>query len=578
MNAAPAPGRARGPHYALTQWRLATGLVLFAFAATHFANHALGLVSLDAMEAVRQWRIAVTRSLPGTVVLGASALIHLALGLGRLVQRRSLRMAPSDAVQLVFGLLIPFLLLPHLIGTRFAHELIGHDDRYANVVRALWPDDLLRQSGLLLVVWVHGCIGLHHWLSFKPWYRRAAWALYAGAIALPLLSLAGFITAGRTLPPHPLPPPAPTATLPPEAWAGLRAAMDIAPWLYLALLAAVLAWRFGRGAADRLLPQVRVSYVGGPTVTAPPGLSLLEVSRRYGIPHASVCDGHARCSTCRVRVLQGIEHLPEPSRVERQVLERVGAGPNVRLACQLVPSADLQVATLLPAQPHARAVSLRQDRFFWGVEQPVTIMFADLRGFTALSETRLPYDVVFMLNQYLGPMSEVILEHGGYVDKFMGDGILAIFGIDRPPTDGARRALAATRGMAGTLQALNACLHTEFARPFDIGIGLHFGPAVLGRIGTTALDAASRITALGDTVNTANRLESACKELGVQVVVSQATIAAAGYTPCAAAQPRSIQLRGKAQPLEVFAFHSALDIPQPGAPASPPPLTAATAP
>ena len=174
------------------------------------------------------------------------------------------------------------------------------------------------------------------------------------------------------------------------------------------------------------------------------------------------------------------------------------------------------------------------DKFFWGVEQEVTLLFSDLRGFTKLSEHRLSYDVVFLLNQYLGRMSEAIEDTGGYVDKFMGDGIMAIFGIDKPVKQGAIDALNAARAMGGVLDALNQSLHEELVGRLDMGIGIHTGPAILGRIGAAGgADTGRRITALGDTVNTASRLQSLTRSLETPLVAGGALVEAITAAPSA---------------------------------------------
>jgi adenylate cyclase len=117
--------------------------------------------------------------------------------------------------------------------------------------------------------------------------------------------------------------------------------------------------------------------------------------------------------------------------------------------------------------------------------------------------------------------------------------------------------------MGGVLDALNQSLHEELPSRLDMGIGIHTGPAILGRIGAAGgADTGRRITALGDTVNTASRLESACKELGVQVVVSRSTLTAAGIVATGGLEERSIEVRGRSQPLEIFAAQRATLIPR----------------
>ncbi|NNF78821.1 MAG: adenylate/guanylate cyclase domain-containing protein, partial [Rhizobiales bacterium] len=405
--------------------RLISGLILFSFALTHLLNHAVGLISLDAMEQVRLVRVAVTRSLPGSTVLGLALLVHIGLALYKFAARRSLRMTPWEGVQLVFGLAIPYFLFRHMIGTRFPHELFGTDTDYSLVLFGTWPKEAWRLLFLITLVWVHACIGLHFWLRLKPWYERIVWPLFGVAVLIPVLAYAGFTVAGReNQATYEFQNPY-TA----EQIQIILSAFDWGVWGALGVVGLAVIIRIIWVAQRRLKPQVKISYAGAGEVVTERGPSLLEISRSWDIPHASVCGGRARCSTCRVRVMEGLESLAAPSADEQRVLDRVGAAANVRLACQIVPTEDIAVATLLPAHRVKPADAALSDRYTWGVEQEVTLMFADLRGFTALSENKYPYDVVFILNQYLGQMSTAIEDSGGYVDKFIGDGIMAIFGL-----------------------------------------------------------------------------------------------------------------------------------------------------
>ncbi len=269
---------------------------------------------------------------------------------------------------------------------------------------------------------------------------------------------------------------------------------------------------------------MRLVYPGGRAVMMPRGLTVLEASRAHGIPHASVCGGRGRCSTCRIRVGRGRERLPPPSAEEQRVLARVGAAEDVRLACQIRPSADLVVTPLMPAET-AVAGAMRPMNPGQGREREIAIMFTDLRGFTRLSESRLPYDTVFVLNRYFQPMGVAIEGAGGLIDKFIGDGIMALFGIEGPPSAGARASLSAARRMAEALEALNRDLRAELPEPLRMGVGLHFGRAIVGEMG---YGRAVSLTAIGDTVNVASRLEALTKGLGAQLVVSAALLRRAG--------------------------------------------------
>ena len=156
-----------------TRLRLASGLVLMAFTASHLVNHALGIHSLQAMEQGRAVFVAIWRSPPGTLLLFGALLGHVALALLKLYRRRSLRMPLWELAQIGLGLLIPFWLTVHVIGTFGIHLRFGVEDDYAYLLNLLWPGGAGRQSLMLLIVWLHGCIGIHFWLRIRPWYRAA---------------------------------------------------------------------------------------------------------------------------------------------------------------------------------------------------------------------------------------------------------------------------------------------------------------------------------------------------------------------------------------------------------------------
>jgi adenylate cyclase len=536
--------------------RLATGLVLFAYLVTHLGNHALGLIDVETMQEARRWRLAVTRSWPGQAILIASALTHVALGVYKFLERRTLRISIPEIIQLAFGLLIPLMLMRHVLGMRGAKFFFDVDDNYYYALWVMWPAEGLWQAGLILLAWVHCWIGLFHWLRLKPWFLKTRPLFVGFAVLWPVLGYAGFVMAARVVQletefEYPFTD---------EQAAFLEQAMRIALYGYGAFLVFLVGVRLLRGGLERLLPRVTVAYAGGPELRVPKGYSLLEVSRLHDVPHASICGGRARCSTCRVRVLEGQEGQPEPHAAERQVLERIGAARNVRLACQLHVEADIKVATLLPARRSWFLESALYDKYYWGVEEQVTIMFCDLRGFTALSEKRLPFDTVFILNQYLSRMSEVIEDAGGYVDKFMGDGVLAIFGIGEPAEVGARNALAGVKAIGGVLQALNHSLGSDLPEPLDVAIGVDTGVVILGRVGTPEKDHGSRhITALGDTVNSASRLEGACREFGVQALISRRTLDAAGVR-VDQSDFETISVKGKDVPLAVAKVARAMEL------------------
>jgi adenylate cyclase len=531
--------------------RLATGLVLFAFALTHFINHALGLVSVSAMEGVQEWREAVWRSLPGTVALYGAFAAHVSLALVRIIARRTWRMPPWEAAQLLLGLAIPYQLMIHVLATRGLNAQFGVEDSYTNELALLWPGEIFTQSLLLLLVWTHAVIGLHYWLRIRSWYRAMVPYLFALAVLIPALAIAGWITAAREVAAFHEP-----RQLTVEEFDTLTMQVDVGQVVLLVLLAATALAVLLPRAIERTRARITVNYPGGRSFKVVPGPTLLEISRMLGIPHAAVCGGRARCSTCRVEVLAGAGRLEPPSSAESSVLERISADRNTRLACQIKPVCDISIQPLVAARDAALAPDQARDAYHWGVERPVAIMFVDMRNFTGFAEQRLPFDVVFVLNRYLGLVASAIAANGGHVDKFIGDGIMAIFGMDDGQKAGSLNALRSIAAIGRALEVLNRELSSSLPAPLRIGVGLHAGPAILGRIGAAAgrsAAAAQSITALGDTVNAASRLETATKELSAVAVVSDAVLRAAGVTLDGGSM-HDITVKGRDTALTVHAF------------------------
>jgi len=279
---------------------------------------------------------------------------------------------------------------------------------------------------------------------------------------------------------------------------------------------ATLLARAGRNFHERRYKSVAVTYPDGRKVTAPSGYSILEISRYGGIPHVSVCGGRGRCSTCRVRIGRGLKALPPPSAAELAVLKRVGAAANVRLACQLRPAAGVSVFPLLPAAAPFDALTPADD--FAGEEMEICVLFADLRRFTRLAEHKLPYDIVFLLNRYFEAMSASVEAAGGIANQFTGDGVMALFGVQSGAQSGCRDAINAAGGMIDALAKLSAEFSEELSEPLQMGIGIHAGPAVVGKMGRGS---ARFLTAIGDTVHVASRLQELTKDYRCPLIVSQ---------------------------------------------------------
>jgi adenylate cyclase len=251
--------------------------------------------------------------------------------------------------------------------------------------------------------------------------------------------------------------------------------------------------------------------------------TILHASLRAGIPHTHVCGGLARCSTCRVLVIDGLDNCLPRNEREQAMADRLHFSPTIRLACQTVVHGDVKVRRLvLDAEDVEVTSQLRQraspSRI--GEEKCIAILFTDIRGFTSFAENLLPYDVVHVLNRYFNLMGHVINRHGGIINNYMGDGLMALFG-DSDTSEGA--ALPAVRAGVEMLQALEQFkpyLQAVYNRTFEMGIGVHYGEAVVGALGAADNQ---KVTAIGDAVNFASRIESQNKEAHTRFLISEAT-------------------------------------------------------
>ena len=534
--------------------RLATGLVLFAFVATHLVNHALGIISLDAMEDGRTLFLALWRHPAGTTLLLLAIIVHLLLAAWSIYLRRQFRMPFWEALRLILGLAIPLYLINHAVATGAANALYGYQDTYTMQVLVYWvlrPELGATQGLLLLIAWTHGCMGIHYWLRPQHWYPKVRMVLYTIAVLLPVLALLGFAQAGRFVANLATFPDwvkeTRSAARPPNAAqaAILRDTTEQLRLAFAALLVLTLAARGVRQLREARR-SVRITYPGGQVVTVPVGFSILEASRQERIAHASVCGGRGRCSTCRVRILAGSGPLPPPGATEARVLARVDAAPDVRLACQLRPVHHLSVMPLIPPSVTPEE-SLDHPGIMSGQERRLCVLFADLRGFTRIAEKRLPYDVVFLLNRYFDAVGGAIEGAGGVANQFTGDGVMALFGVDSGSREGARNALAAAVAMQRAVADLSAELHEELPEGLRLGIGIHCGPTVVGHMGRGT---ATYLTAVGDAVNTASRLQDQTKAFACQLIISDELAERAGLD-MSAFRREEISVRNRASTIGI---------------------------
>jgi adenylate cyclase len=543
--------------------RLTSGLVLLSFVVCHLTAHAFLLVSFNAADIAFDITMTAWRTWPGTALLLTAFVVHYANALWSIYSRRSLRLPPWQWVQLALGLLIPLLLMIHVIGTRVAEILFDVDNIYQSVLISHWvaaPWHGILQVSALLAVWTHACIGIHFWLRTKTSYPDWRPYLFAVALMLPTLALAGYVAAGnevlrRSADPAYIPKVLQTARVTAQKRSEVARLQELGLAVHVALVALAFAARGVRSWRNRRRQLPRLAHASGRVVPMTVGASVLETLRDHGIPHAALCGGRARCTTCRVMVTKGNDQLPAPSGLEADALARIGASPGMRLACQIRPSADIAIMPLLAAEAGAADGRLRGG--FEGSERLITVVFADIRGSTTLGEAKLPYDVLFILNRFFREMSAAIAATHGHYSQFTGDGLMALYGLDAAdPSSGPASALSGAREMLLRLDQLNHQLRVELPKPLRIGLGIHYGEAIVGAMGPPR---SQIITAIGDTVNTCARLESLTKEFDCVAVVSRRAAEVAGLD-VAGHELHHASVTGRNEPVQFYALKSMADL------------------
>jgi adenylate cyclase len=508
--------------------RLASGLVLFTYITAHLINHALGLISLDTAEAGLEIAIEVWSSLPGTLLLYGAFAIHFVLALWSVYERRTFRLPPLELLRIVLGFTLPILLIGHAANTRLAYELFGVGTDYKSVVAHLWLSDSQgTQLGVMAPGWIHGCLGLHFIFNRRPLYRRLRYILFAFALLVPVFSALGFFAMGKELSSNPDFAAAAREYLGPS---NAETRIAIAEWrnglllAYFSIIGATFVARAVRNALEHGRRRlVAISYPGR-TVRVPRGWSVLEASRSFHLPHASMCGGRARCSTCRVRVTAGEEICPPAQADERATLDRIGAPDHVRLACQLRPQGDISVVPLVRTErPIYRQVMPQRSH-----EREVVVLFCDFLNRGELASDHLPQDLLYVLTLYIEALSNSIRAAHGTLSYIELDSLCALFGLERAPAQAARQALQAAETIEKVIAELNERLGRQWDCKVKIAVSIHAGRAVVGEIGSSD---PPTMMAVGEALDAANALRKAAAAQGTPFAVSQPVYAMAGVSP-----------------------------------------------
>ena len=282
----------------------------------------------------------------------------------------------------------------------------------------------------------------------------------------------------------------------------------------------------------------RIHYGDGLVLDAPDGMTVLEASIQHGITHVHACGGNARCTTCRVNVVEGCENCPPMSDAEREVLALRGYEQPVRLACQLRPTGPIKVCCLLKEHPKRDVMPEGMAR-----EREVAVLFADVREFTSFAEKNLAFDVLHLLNRYFDRVGTIVEANRGQVITFLGDGVVCLF----EDLDSARAAEAAVRAGIEIVQASEVFgQYTQGNFGFDmrVGVGIAWGRAVIGQLGYYNK---AGLNVVGDVVNTASRAQDGTREAGVSLLVTEGVRELAGAS-FSYGRVFNFQLKGKDMP------------------------------
>ena len=554
----------------IRQLRIYTGILLFFYSLTHLLNHSVNVISIEAADFVREnyfhflWKNSI-----GYFLLYASLIIHIILGFYSILTKKSFKITGREWIQILFPVLALLVLLQHIAGG-FILSRFDVDIKYSLLYALLSsdPNELVAGAVLfslmVIFIWVHGVIGIHGLLKFKfKSYQRFMFGFKFIYWFVPVGAILGFIAGLRET--------SVLATIenlkgnenfimsffgaiPQEAFAYL---MPVEPYVmnnYPIFVLAVLVLSILNVVRSKYFGRVKISYPGGNEYTVPKGTTVLEASRLAGIPHVSVCGGKGRCTTCRVKIVSGIDNIAAPNVHETKIIKRLGFDSDVRLACQLKVSKNLSVLPLI--NPETKEIKARSPVGLSGKEKETVVVFIDLREFTKLSEKKLPYDVVYILNKYYSVCGEIIESNKGRLDKFIGDGIMAIFDGSETSSENCKNSIITAQQVSIAIKELNEQIKNDFSEELRFGIGIHVGNTIVGMMGygNTVTE-----TVVGDNVNIASRLEELNKKYGSELVVSKDVLDAAKVNT-KQFKNEKIKIRGRENELQIFNLEHAYNL------------------
>ncbi len=249
--------------------------------------------------------------------------------------------------------------------------------------------------------------------------------------------------------------------------------------------------------------------------------TILESTLAAHINHTHACGGQAKCSTCRISIIEGLEYCNPRNEAEQQMADKLNFPAEIRLACQTRISGDISIRRMVSDKLDMDIIfdQFSEDsKNALGRLQKLSIVFTDIVNYTSLAENFPPYDIVHVLNRYYQIMNEIIQDNNGIISDVAGDGILSIFGMDNESNNSVLDAVHAIEGMNVKLEMFNIYLNDNFNIQFGIRAGVHYGNVIVGPFDTGSM---KKMAVIGDNVNYASRIESANKEFGTNLLVSE---------------------------------------------------------
>ncbi|RIV49083.1 hypothetical protein D2V93_14840 [Flagellimonas taeanensis] len=278
--------------------------------------------------------------------------------------------------------------------------------------------------------------------------------------------------------------------------------------------------------------------------------TLLDISIKNKIPHLHECGGNGFCTTCRVRILDGVQNLSPKTEFEKSSCHARKWDPSIRLACQARPTGDVTVQRLIWSSGEVNNLQKELVPTGRAEERPIAILFCDIRNFTNLSSHNLNFDIAYMLNKFYTALGEPILMNNGVIYQYVGDEIVGVFGT----TGGTAKkncedAIRAALGMQYALDALNRSDLKDIEIKLKSGIGINFGNAFIGHLGHPTH---KQFSVIGDPVNVASRIQNETKATNTNILISDTVYENVDKDSVVVGQNFLNKLAGKDNPLNLY--------------------------